>query len=156
MKKPFWHKFTIVYVALLTVLTYVPILLTVIYSFNESKLSTVWDGFSPKWYRELFRDGDIWEALLNSLILAGSSCLLAIVIGTTGALGMHGRKRKADKAVAGLSLMPIMIPEIILDKLPQHVALEPQKFRVCQAPSRAPTLRSQDGIFLWPRGEISK
>lgn len=114
MKKTFGHKLTIVYVAILTVLTYVPILLTVIYSFNESKLSTVWNGFSLKWYRELFRDSDLWEALLNSLILAGSSCLLAIVIGTTGALGMHGRKSKADKAVAGLSLMPIMIPEIIL------------------------------------------
>ncbi|MBQ8040440.1 MAG: ABC transporter permease [Lachnospiraceae bacterium] len=114
MKKTIWHKFSYFYVAVLTVLTYVPILLTVIYSFNESKLTTKWTGFSWKWYLELFRDRDMWEALRNSLVLAGLSCLGAVIIGTTGALGMHGRKSKADQAISGLSLLPIMIPEIIL------------------------------------------
>ena len=55
MKKSIWHRITIAYVAILTLLTYVPILLTVIYSFNESKLSTVWAGFSLKWYEKLFK-----------------------------------------------------------------------------------------------------
>lgn len=114
MKKPFWHKLTIAYVAVLTILTYVPILLTVIYSFNESKLTTVWDGFSLKWYQVLFRDSDMWEALRNSLFLAGTSCFFAVIIGTTGALGMYKKQRKTDRVIAGLSLFPIMIPEIIL------------------------------------------
>ncbi|MBR4083496.1 MAG: ABC transporter permease [Lachnospiraceae bacterium] len=114
MKKTIWHKFSIIYVAVLTLLTYVPILLTVVYSFNESKLSTVWAGFSWKWYMELFRDRDMWEALRNSLILACLSCLGAVLIGTTGALGMHGRKAKTDEVISSLSLLPIMIPEIIL------------------------------------------
>jgi len=103
-----------VYVAVITVITYIPILLTAIYSFNESKLSTVWAGFSLKWYRELFRDREIREALVNSLILAGLSCFFAVVIGTTGALGMQRKKSKVNDAVAAISLLPIMIPEIIL------------------------------------------
>ena len=67
MKKKKWP---FVYVALITVLTYIPILLTVVYSFNASTLTSVWEGFSLKWYRELFRDRDLGEALINSLILA--------------------------------------------------------------------------------------
>lgn len=107
-------KFPYIYVAVITALTYVPILLTVIYSFNENKLTTVWDGFSLKWYAELFRDREIKEALINSLILAGLSCLCAVVIGTTGALGMHRRKTRLGEMVASVSMIPIMIPEIIL------------------------------------------
>lgn len=114
MKKTVWSKFAYIYVAVLTILTYVPILLTVIYSFNESKLSTVWTGFSLKWYAQLFRNRDLREALYNSLLLAGLSCLSAVVIGTTGALGMRYRKSKVDGVIAGLTMLPIMIPEIIL------------------------------------------
>lgn len=111
MKKKKWP---FVYVAVITVLTYIPILLTVVYSFNASKLTSVWEGFSLKWYRELFRDRDLGEALINSLILAVLSCAFAVLIGTSGALGMSRRKRKLDDAVAYVSTLPIMIPEIIL------------------------------------------
>lgn len=114
MKKTIWNKLANVYVAVLTVLTYVPILLTVIYSFNESKLTTVWEGFSLRWYRDLFRNRGLQEALINSLILATLSCLCAVVIGTTGAIGMHKRKKKIDSMVSGIAMLPIMIPEIIL------------------------------------------
>ena len=111
MKKKKWP---FVYVAVITVLTYIPILLTVVYSFNASKLTSVWEGFSLKWYRELFRDRDLGEALINSLILAVLSCTFAVLIGTSGALGMSRRKRKTDEVVAYVSTLPIMIPEIIL------------------------------------------
>lgn len=114
MMKKMVKKLPFIYIAVVTALTYVPILLTIVYSFNESKLSTVWEGFSLKWYGELFRDREIKEALINSLILAVLSCLCAAVIGTTGALGMHRRKTKLNDAVASVSMIPIMIPEIIL------------------------------------------
>ena len=55
-------KWPFVYVGLVTAVTYIPILLTVVYSFNESKISSVWGGFSLKWYGELFRDRDLREA----------------------------------------------------------------------------------------------
>jgi len=112
--KKFLKRLPFLYLAVLTILTYVPIFLTAVYSFNESKLSTVWEGFSLKWYKELFRDREIKEALINSLILALLSCLFAALIGTTGALGMHRKKYKLNDAVASVSLIPIMIPEIIL------------------------------------------
>ena len=82
MKKKKWP---FIYVAVITILTYIPILLTVVYSFNASKLTSIWEGFSLKWYRELFRDRDLGEALINSLILAVLSCTFAVLIGTSGA-----------------------------------------------------------------------
>lgn len=107
-------KLSHIYLAIITLITYIPIILTVVYSFNESKLSSVWGGFSLKWYEELFRNSDMGEALRNSIVLAVLSCLLAIVIGTTGAIGMWKRKNKLNQVVANISLLPLMIPEIIL------------------------------------------
>lgn len=107
-------KWPFIYVGAITVITYIPILLTVVYSFNASKISSIWEGFSLKWYAELFQDRDIREALVNSLILALLSCSCAVLIGTTGALGMHRRKSRLNEAVAYVSMVPIMIPEIIL------------------------------------------
>ncbi len=107
-------KWPFAYVGIITAITYIPILLTVVYSFNASKISSVWGGFSLEWYRELFRDRDLGEALVNSLILAFLSCLSAAVVGTTGALGMYRWKSRLNDAVAMVSMLPIMIPEIIL------------------------------------------
>ena len=58
--------------------------------------------------QELFRDRDLGEALINSLILAVLSCAFAVLIGTSGALGMSHRKRKLDDAVAYVSTLPII------------------------------------------------
>ena len=107
MKKKKWP---FIYVAVITILTYIPILLTVVYSFNASKLTSVWEGFSLKWYRELFRDRDLGEALINSLILAVLSCTFAVLIGTSGALGMSRRKRKLNEAV-NQCFSQISVPE---------------------------------------------
>lgn len=107
-------KWPFVYVGAITVITYIPILLTVIYSFNESKISSIWEGFSLKWYAELFRDRDIREALFNSLVLAVLSCSCAVIIGTLGALGMYRKRNRLNDVVAYVSMIPIMIPEIIL------------------------------------------
>ncbi|MBQ8590310.1 MAG: ABC transporter permease [Firmicutes bacterium] len=107
-------KLSGIYLAVILFLTYVPILLTVVYSFNASKLTSVWEGFSLKWYQELLRDRDLREALINSLILAVSSCSAATVIGTMGALGMKKVPLKTNGLIESISTMPMMIPEIIL------------------------------------------
>nr|WP_206397721.1 ABC transporter permease [Anaerofilum sp. An201] len=93
---------------------YLPILLTVIYSFNESRISSVWGGFSLTWYRQLFRDEEMFHALWNSIVLAVCSCLLAAVLGTLGAFGMTRVKSRLNGPMEYLSTLPIMIPEIIL------------------------------------------
>ncbi|MBO5291922.1 MAG: ABC transporter permease [Lachnospiraceae bacterium] len=110
-KNTVWEK---LYLAVILALTYVPIVLTVFYSFNEAKLTTSFTGFSLRWYRELMRDRDLMEALRNSLILAGLSCGLSVVIGTLGALGMQKVKCRANRIIEYISTLPIMIPEIIL------------------------------------------
>jgi spermidine/putrescine transport system permease protein len=102
------------YVAFILALTYVPIIVMAVYSFNASKISSVWGGWSFKWYETLFRDDDMWKALRNSLVLAALSCLCAVVIGTMGALGVHRKKTKLGGTIVYLSTLPIMLPEIIL------------------------------------------
>ena len=87
MKKKHRKIPSTVYLVLILIIMYIPILVTIFYSFNESKLSSVWGGFSLKWYETLFADHDIWEALVNTLILDAVSCGLSIFIGTTGAYG---------------------------------------------------------------------
>ena len=103
-----------VYLAVMTGLVYLPILLVIIYSFNESKISSVWGGFSLKWYAELFRDESIFQALLNSLVLATLSSLAAAIIGTLGAVGITKVRLRSKGVVEYISTLPIMIPEIIL------------------------------------------
>jgi spermidine/putrescine transport system permease protein len=108
-----------IYLALLLILMYVPIVLVILYSFNASRLSSVWSGFSLSWYRDLFRDRLMFEALLNSLFLGVSSSLLAAVFGALGAVGMARIKPppgrpSLSRFLEYLAILPIMTPEIIL------------------------------------------
>lgn len=103
-----------VFLAITVVLVYLPILLVIVYSFNESKISSVWDGFSLKWYQALFKDKALFEALVNSIVLATLSSLAAAIIGTLGAVGMTRAKLRGKGVVEYVSTLPIMIPEIIL------------------------------------------
>lgn len=108
------HKLSGIYLAFILALMYVPILLVILYSFNESKISSVWGGFSLKWYHELFGDSALFEALGNTLILGVLSSLSAGVIGTLGAYGISKSNFAGKGAVEYISTLPIMIPEIIL------------------------------------------
>jgi spermidine/putrescine transport system permease protein len=104
-----------VYIGVILVIIYIPIILVIVYSFNQSRLTSVWSGFSLHWYRELFRDRSMFEALRNSIVLATLSSFSAAVLGTLGAVGMTRRKvRMARKTVEYLSILPIMTPEIIM------------------------------------------
>ena len=101
------------YIAFLLIIMYIPIVLVIVYSFNESRLNSVWSGFSLAWYRELFRDRAIFEALRNSLVLATISSISAAIIGTMGAVGLS-RSGRFGKVMESLSILPIMTPEIIM------------------------------------------
>ena len=56
------RKFEMIFICIVMALIFIPIVVTIIYSFNESRISSVWGGFSLKWYRELFRDRDMFKA----------------------------------------------------------------------------------------------
>ena len=111
-KKKF--KLSNLYLALVMLITYLPILVVVIFSFNDSKLTVGWKGFTLRWYKELFRDAALMEALGNSIVLGLLSVLLAAVIGTLGAIGMARVHFKTKGMMEYLSTIPIIVQEIIL------------------------------------------
>lgn len=107
-------RFSGFYLGLIFFLMYVPVAVVVVFSFNESRLPVSFTGFSLKWYTELFRDTALMEALKNSLVLAVSSCLVSAVIGTLGAVGLSRIHWKTKGVMEYISILPLMIPEIIL------------------------------------------
>jgi spermidine/putrescine transport system permease protein len=102
------------YIALMLLLMYIPIALVMAYSFNVSRMSSIWTGFTLDWYVELFKDKSILRALENSLILGVLSSVGAAVIGTMAAVGIGGFRAKWTGVMEYFSIVPIMIPEIIL------------------------------------------
>ena len=102
------------YLGLIFVLMYLPIAVVIVFSFNESKLPVRFTGFSLKWYQALFQDNAMLEALGNSLFLGVISCLVSAVIGTLGAVGLSRIHWKTKGVLEYISILPLMIPEIIL------------------------------------------
>ncbi len=103
-----------IYLGLVLAFIYLPIVFVVVFSFNGSRSTAVWKGFSLEWYQALFQDTSIWEALGNSLLLGVISCLAAAVIGTLGAVGLMKVEFRSKGVTEDISALPIMIPEIIL------------------------------------------
>lgn len=107
-------KWSMLYIVIILFITYLPLFLVVLFSFNESKLTVEFTGFSLKWYKQLFSNGELREALINSLILGGVSVLVSAVIGTLGAIGLVRANFKFKGIFEYLTNVPIMVPEIIL------------------------------------------
>ena len=107
-------RFEKFYLGLVFLLMYLPVAVVVIFSFNESKLPVRFTGFSFQWYEKLFADSAMLEALVNSLILGVASCAVSAVIGTLGAVGMSRIHWKTKGVLEYISILPLMIPEIIL------------------------------------------
>ena len=102
------------YIGLVFLILYAPILVVVLFSFNESGSLSSFSGFSLYWYEELFRDSEALTALKNSLFLAVASSLLATVIGTFAAFGIsRARSKYYQRIVEGVSNIPMMNPDIV-------------------------------------------
>ena len=105
------------FLAVMLVMLYLPVAVVVLYSFNAntSRFTFAFTGFSTQYYQGLLHDTKgLVSALMTSLELAAYSCGLSLVIGTLGALGLAGAQMRGKGAVETLSLLPVMIPEIIL------------------------------------------
>jgi putrescine transport system permease protein len=93
---------------------YIPILILIIYSFNESRLASVWSGFSFKWYGELMRDRAMLDAAWVSLKVAFWTASAAVVLGTMAALAMTRMRHFHTKTVFGAMITaPLVMPEVI-------------------------------------------
>jgi len=102
------------YMLLIFALLYAPIVVLIIFSFNESGSLSEFSGFSLVWYEELFNDEEALTSLKNSLILAVCSSLIATVIGTFAALGLLHMKNKMVKGtVKSVTNIPMMNPDIV-------------------------------------------
>ncbi|MBQ3064143.1 MAG: ABC transporter permease [Clostridia bacterium] len=102
------------YLWIIFALLYAPILLLVVFSFNEGGSLSSFTGFSFRWYGEFFRDQVALQALKNSLFLALASSLLATAIGTFAALGLDRmRNRYVKGAVNSVTNIPMMNPDIV-------------------------------------------
>ena len=106
---------------------YLPILLLIVYSFNESRLVTVWAGFSTKWYGELFRNEQVLSAAWLSFKIAAMNATGATILGTIAglALARFGRFR-GRPLLTGMATAPLVMPEVItgLSLLLLFVAME--------------------------------
>jgi len=93
---------------------YLPILLVVIFSFNDSRSTAVWNGFSTRWYGEMAADEQVILALWNSLFVAIVSTVISTVLGTLAALAMERYRFRGQLAMDAVLYLPIIIPDIAM------------------------------------------
>jgi len=100
--------------ALVLVFFYAPIVFLIVFSFNSSKLNVVWEGFTLRWYRELWHDSRLIAGLQNSLIVAAWATALAVVVGTAAAWLLHRYHYRGMRAISTAAYLPMVVPEIIM------------------------------------------
>ena len=102
-----------IYLALILILMYAPIVTLMILSFNASKSRSKWGGFTLKWYGSLFRDDAIMSALYNTLVIAFLSAILATLIGTCASIGINSMKSRWRTVFMGVTNIPILNSDIV-------------------------------------------
>ena len=102
------------FVGLMFVFMYLPILVLVVYSFNESAYSAAWEGFTWEWYEYLLSDSRIFAALRNSLTVAISAVAVSAVLGTLMAVGLARYRFPGRRLYLGISYLPLIIPDIAI------------------------------------------
>lgn len=93
---------------------YIPILLLVVYSFNDSKLNLYWAGFTTKWYGLLFGNEVLLHAFKNSLVVAAATTVLSVLIGTSAAWLLHRYRFPAQRLLGLLIFIPMVMPEVLM------------------------------------------
>lgn len=100
-------------IGLVMLFSYAPIISLVVFSFNSSRSLTNFEGFSLRWYAELFRDVQVNEAITNTFIVAIIATAIATVIGTFASIAISRMRRVAKDALLSLNNLPIVNPEIV-------------------------------------------
>lgn len=102
------------YLFLVFAFFYIPILILVIFSFNQSEYSLLWHGFTFNWYHELFSDSDLWVATYHSLLLSVLSASLATFLGLIAATCLHRYEFFGKRLLHGFTFILILSPEIVM------------------------------------------
>lgn len=104
----------LIYSLLIYAFLYIPIVVLIVYSFNDSKYRGKWSGFTLRWYQELFQDPDILRSIYITLIVAVVSSLIATIIGTMTAIGINKLKPKYKLMFINISYIPMISPDIVI------------------------------------------
>ena len=103
-----------VYVALMLMFLYLPIMVLIVFSFNETK-GYIWSGFSLKWYFDLFSNERILASLKNTLIIAAVSSVISTLLGASAAVGVYSMQNKRVKgAIKSVTNLSLLSPEIVM------------------------------------------
>ena len=106
-------RFNKVFTILVLIFLYVPMLVLAVASFNRGSDIATWSGFTFSQYGELFRDGTLLPLLANSLLLAVISAVVATVLGTMAAIGIHNMRGRLRTATIFVTNIPMTNPEIV-------------------------------------------
>jgi spermidine/putrescine transport system permease protein len=96
------------------VFLYLPIFVLVVNSFNESRFGGEWSGFSLKWYEKLLVERSVWQALYNSLTIAGIVTVVTTTLGTCAALAMQKYDSFLQKTHYAIMYLPLVIPDVLM------------------------------------------
>lgn len=102
------------YITTVYLFLYLPILVLIIYSFNDAKYSMVWHQFTLSWYKELWQDADLWHAASNSLLIGILAATIATGMGTLAAVNLYRYRFFGRKMLHGLIFILILSPDIVL------------------------------------------
>ena len=103
-----------VYAILIYAVLYIPVVVMMIFSFNDQRYNYYWNGFTTQWYGKLFTNHALMDSLWYSLIIAVLATVISVVVGTLGALGLKRYEFKMKKFVNSMIFIPIIVPEIVL------------------------------------------
>lgn len=101
------------YMALIFIFLYAPIVVLIIFSFNESKSRSVWGGFTLTWYSKLLENDEILSALRVTLTVALLSAVIATVIATITCIGLDAMRRRPRAIIMNISYIPIINPDLV-------------------------------------------
>ena len=101
------------YLGLILFFLYIPIVVLIVQSFNAGKSRAKWEGFSFRWYEELFHDPNIMNALVVTLSIALLAALFSTILGTFAAIGIHAMKRRPQNIMLALNNIPMTMPDIV-------------------------------------------
>lgn len=93
---------------------YIPIIILIVFSFNESRLNIQWVGFTTQWYTDLFQNAVLIKAFKNSLIVACGATVISTTLGTIGAWMMYRYRFPMRNALNLLIFVPMVMPEILM------------------------------------------
>ena len=102
-----------IYLGLIVVLLYAPIITLIVLSFNSSKTRSKWGGFTTQWYTLLFENEQIMQALYNTLVIALASAIIAVIIGTMASLGIDKMNKRSRTVFLGVTNIPMLNGDIV-------------------------------------------